>query len=381
MSGSLRRVSNPVSAESAPLNHHSHCAPGREDHFRKTGTCLLPQEVDKLARYHKIQKSNASIEDVRKKYGAEVPDWELVLPPGKTIETIKDGDIGNGQIKYLDVWRPFRSQDKWYHNWLATDDIDLVLRQYHKQYPSFHFLGTHPIDFLPDERGVCSYPSCLRTPSISKLKKNEIQFFAVVLNTDDSTRPGEHWFCIFVDKRDASVSLFDSTGKGRDRLKWTHIERFLHFVKKVLCPKCTGGCGKCSDIILSVCANQVQKQPVSSGECGVYCTHFILSRLQSATTCPSAPPQPDKPWYTRGEWSSEHREADSTWCGHPNEIAFASHCTQNINAYNNYIKNQRTQFWNVYKKENGKLRVVSPEPSKGLVCAATKPERISFQKF
>lgn len=101
----------------------------------------------------------------------------------------------------------------------------------------------------PAFKGV--FPSDVIPP----LQKNS----AVVVNRDDSSLPGTHWLCMYVDASD-NLEFFDSYGQPPSF--------YGDFIKDYV--------SKYSN----VCWNSVSFQSPTSNVCGHYCIYFIVKRCQ-----------------------------------------------------------------------------------------------------
>jgi hypothetical protein len=83
--------------------------------------------------------------------------------------------------------------------WLSTDEIEHVEKEFMKLFPKYYYVGTFPMDFdAKSETGQCLLTSLCSLDLKSLYKKGYTQI-GVVLNTDVSTGPGEHWVAIFCD--------------------------------------------------------------------------------------------------------------------------------------------------------------------------------------
>ncbi len=92
--------------------------------------------------------------------------------------------------------------------WLTTSDINAVL----KDVPGF--LGTYGIDYANDPRAM----------SLVDPNGNDR---SVVLNTDPSHEPGEHWFAVYVSPARKSICVYDSMGDHPPRPVRDLVARLL----------------------------------------------------------------------------------------------------------------------------------------------------------
>jgi hypothetical protein len=112
----------------------------------------------------------------------------------------------------------------------------LEINRYLTKFPQFK--GTYPRDMLPT---INRLPACL------------------VINTDPSNEPGEHWVAVFID-RNGSGEYFDSFG-----IPPLHEEilEFLHYN----CPQ-------------GWLCNNITFQSIYSETCGMYCVIYLSSKCK-----------------------------------------------------------------------------------------------------
>jgi len=95
-----------------------------------------------------------------------------------------------------------KAPDSWIVNpeeWLSTDDIEHVEKQFMKIFPKYHYVGTFPIDFdSKSETGKCLVSSLCSLDLKTLYNKGYTQI-GIVFNTDVSTGPGKHWVAVFCD--------------------------------------------------------------------------------------------------------------------------------------------------------------------------------------
>lgn len=107
--------------------------------------------------------------------------------------------------------------------------------------------GVLPCDFLKNFK-VQSYP-CI-----------------IVVNTDRSYQPGEHWCLFFIEHKGDAVEFYDSYGLGIRAF----AREFYDFARKNA---------------RGIYCNNIQLQNESSTVCGDYCLYFAYRRLQGKTPC------------------------------------------------------------------------------------------------
>jgi len=105
------------------------------------------------------------------------------------------------------------------------------------------YIGTYPRDLLP--------------------YKKVSDRSAIIINTDDSSNPGQHWVPLFLDK--GIAEYFDSFG-----FKIIHND-ILKFLNK--------------NNIKKIIYNNKQLQSVTTSTCGAYCVLFVKFRCNNYSFC------------------------------------------------------------------------------------------------
>lgn len=160
------------------------------------------------------------------------------------LNEIKDKNLRH-QLKYFTIKPKMREPNLY---WLSTSDINYVMNQYSKIYPSFLFLGAHPCDFY----------------KINNIDYDEIKKYnkiGIICNLDPHDKPGYHWVAIFIDNVSKSIEYYDSTGN----LPIKELTEFINKLKNIF--------AKHKYIV-----NNIKHQNKDT-ECGVYSIYFIVQRL------------------------------------------------------------------------------------------------------
>ena len=175
--------------------------------------------------------------------------------------------------------------------WLASTDIEAVMRQYEEAVPSFKFLGVVPIDFsAPDPSqaqqkdpfniqrvagsptaslsplgGAAGAQKCLAdefcTVNLKKERAAGIRTIGAVFNLDPHDKSGSHWIacCLLLDER--AIYYFDSYGLPPP----AQVSRFMRsFVLQ--------------DDGLELKYNGRRFQ-FGNSECGMYCMYFLICMI------------------------------------------------------------------------------------------------------
>jgi hypothetical protein len=188
------------------------------------------------------------------------------------------------------------------YQWLSTDDIYNVMKQYEIKYPRFKFIGPLPMDFLnlkdPDSK-FCQSLNLDRA-------KSKYDNIGVILNMDASKDGGSHWIAMHIDLNRREIQFFDSYGDkhlydNKHYLPFYDSEGKYHKENKIALPpnvqkfvfQCMlaispdlkntmnqkGGTNKTMvKMPYNLKVNTIQHQYANS-ECGVYSMLFIIKSL------------------------------------------------------------------------------------------------------
>jgi hypothetical protein len=87
------------------------------------------------------------------------------------------------------------------YEWLSSDDIDAIEKNFMELFPHYFFEGSVPIDFdLTNETNECIV-STLCAMKLPELAKKGYDQIGIVFNTDPHDGPGQHWVAVFCDIR------------------------------------------------------------------------------------------------------------------------------------------------------------------------------------
>jgi hypothetical protein len=156
--------------------------------------------------------------------------------------------------------------------WLSSDDIQAVEKNYTTLFPGYEFLGSGPIDFdLKNETRECivSTLCAIKLPELFKAGKQRI---GIIFNTDPHDGPGEHWVALFCDIRPEleypRVTYFDSYAHTPEPEIQTLMKRW----KKQWDATGVHKNG------MKMTFNKTRHQYKDS-ECGMYCLYFHYACL------------------------------------------------------------------------------------------------------
>ena len=106
-----------------------------------------------------------------------------------------------------------------------------------------HFLGAYPFDLLPPKPRTID--------------------FSLVINTDKSTLPGDHWLVLL--RKDSTVYFIDSYGRNYNDS--TFEKGFTDSIKNYVGDE-------------KIHHNKMWLQRLTSNVCGVYCVYFIRELVE-----------------------------------------------------------------------------------------------------
>lgn len=179
-----------------------------------------------------------------------------------------DQDFANNSLKKLkkNVFRP-KMPSSWKKNkyeWLSTTDINVVMKQYEKEYPNFRFIGPVPVDCYIGSNLSCELTNLDIVKTFKKINK-----LGIIYNLDYSYQSGSHWVGLFVDGVKEHIVYFDSVGTPPpEEIKYL-MEKIKSEFKKE---------GKDYKIIISKKSHQY-----GNTECGIYSMNFIIQMLKGKT--------------------------------------------------------------------------------------------------
>ena len=150
--------------------------------------------------------------------------------------------------------------------WLSSDELTNVMKQYEKTYPHFIFIGPSPIDF--EKKMIfndCVWEDLCKF-DIRKHIDNGKTKIGIIFNLDPADKEGSHWVATFIDIQRKGIYYYDSNGiKAPPRIK-----KFLQKVKEQ---------GKQLKIKFKIEENTVEHQ-MRDGECGMFTLYFIINMLK-----------------------------------------------------------------------------------------------------
>jgi len=162
--------------------------------------------------------------------------------------------------------------------WLSSEEIENVMKQYEDKFPAFEFLGPSPSDYsAPKVAGVCVWEE-LCNFSLKKYVDSGTHKIGVIFNTDPHTEDGSHWVSLFINidnrndghKTNNYIFFFDSTGDRPQK----EIRKFIETVT---------GQGLALGIRFKQFVNRKQHQKRDT-ECGMYALFMIVNLIEGTRT-------------------------------------------------------------------------------------------------
>jgi hypothetical protein len=153
--------------------------------------------------------------------------------------------------------------------WLDSNNISAVMKQYEYNYPNFRFIGPSPINYaeiLHDNNCVwdelCNF-------ELDSYIENGVNKFGIIFNLDEHDEEGSHWVCLFIDINKEELYYFDSYG-------FRIVPKINTFSKNIIKQS------KESDNVNTFTrySNKIEHQTKTDSECGMYCLYIIIELLK-----------------------------------------------------------------------------------------------------
>jgi len=151
------------------------------------------------------------------------------------------------------------------NEWLNSNDLINVMKQYEKKYTNFKFIGPSPIDFDKKKMfGQCVWND-LCNFNLKNLLYKGITKIGIILNTDPHYLSGSHWICIFINMDKEYIYYFDSNAD----ITPPQVRKFLDKVSNQ---------AKLLNINIKKYINTTEHQKGDT-ECGMYVLYIIIILL------------------------------------------------------------------------------------------------------
>ena len=147
------------------------------------------------------------------------------------------------------------------NEWLNSNDINKVMKQYEMEYKNYEFIGPSPIDF--DKKllyGECVWNELCNLNIANLIKKGKTKI-GIIFNTDPHNKGGAHWISLFIDIPRQFIFYFDSNGDNMPSQVKILTDRIIKQ-------------GIPLNIDFDLYYN-VKEHQYSNTECGMYCLYFL----------------------------------------------------------------------------------------------------------
>lgn len=179
--------------------------------------------------------------------------------------------LGNVKGEITNSFAPEQPKE-WKRNpneWLSSDEITDVMKQYEKAYKCFKFIGPTPIDF--DKRklyGECVWDE-LCNLDLNEMKKRGKFKIGIIFNTDPHDKGGQHWISMFINIKTGLIFFYDSTGDHEQPEITKLVKRLIKQGSEMKPP-----------IHFKYDTNNGIQHQKGNTECGMYSLYFIVHMLK-----------------------------------------------------------------------------------------------------
>ncbi len=252
------------------------CAPGKK---YTEGSCFTLDDLKEIAqKYNQSHKDKISLEQLHTKrelLRELIPRFQKQFGCNDQICWLSKAPVSDNIKKY--TFRP-KGPNKQF-DWLSTEDIESVMKQYEHVHKDFKFLGAVPSDF--DELPIYETTDLQFAELESSTPK-----IAAVINLDTHDQSGSHWVAFYANLKTNTIYYFDSFRKQPQNRVRKFITRLLGYMAtknqdtKLDIEKFMTRYKKSAEYDIRY--NKVQHQYKNS-ECGVYSLNFIIRLLEGET--------------------------------------------------------------------------------------------------
>tara|TARA_B100000787_G_C16167437_1_gene284642 strand:- start:228 stop:1055 length:828 start_codon:yes stop_codon:yes gene_type:complete len=233
---------------------------------KKVNTCYSRKQLLQMTKkWNKQNKKKIKVKSSKKVL------WDSLN--NKLNKQCKTEWCWNKQLLNLPgIFRP-DMPSKWKKNpreWLDSNNIINVMKQYERDRDDFTFIGPVPIDFdLQNKEGQCLVDDLCKV-EVEPLFHNNKTKIGIIFNLDKHNETGSHWTALFIDTERKGLFYFDSYGYPPEEEIVALMDKIQHQYKQM-------------NIVLKKQINGIRHQYKYS-ECGMYCINFIIKMLTTKTT-------------------------------------------------------------------------------------------------
>jgi len=164
------------------------------------------------------------------------------------------------------------SPKEWSKNpneWLSSNDILEVMKQYEIKYKCFDFIGPSPIDFDTHKLyGECVWEELCHFNIEDEIKNKRFKI-GIIFNLDPHYKGGSHWVSMFVNIKKGEIFFFDSAGDKAPKQVVKLANRIIKQGKQLKIP-----------INFKFDQNYPIEHQYGDTECGIYSLYFIAHMLE-----------------------------------------------------------------------------------------------------
>jgi hypothetical protein len=230
------------------------CAPSK---FKRTFTCYSKKEL----RSFKREYNRTHHQKITQKKTVRI--WKELMD---TLNCQKESCIAKRLNITTKRFAP-KHPSEWDKNpteWLSSNEITDVLRQYERAYPEFKYIGPSPADFYFRENGTCVWEELCRF-NVHKMAQEKTKV-GIIFNLDTHEGGGTHWVAVFMDLVKKIMYYFDSTGVPMK--EEPHIYKFYEKVKG-------------QDPEYRLLENHPVEHQFGNTECGIYVLFFTILMIRT----------------------------------------------------------------------------------------------------
>jgi hypothetical protein len=235
------------------------CAPSKH---KKRWTCYSNKQLRTLKRaYNKTQKHGIRSNRPRDIWNELHNALRHCKQESCFATTLHEDEMKN---RAFAPTRPITWEKK-ITEWLSSDDITGVLRQYERVYKDFKYIGPSPSDFYYLDDGKCVWEELCKFKIKNAIAKGHVKV-GIVFNLDDHHGPGTHWVAVYLDLVRMIMYYFDSAGGPIEDEPhiYTLYTKLKHQESKLVLKQ-----------------NHPIEHQYGKSECGMYVIFFIVTMIQS----------------------------------------------------------------------------------------------------
>lgn len=159
--------------------------------------------------------------------------------------------------------------------WLDSNNIRIVMKQYEKTYNDFEFIGPSPIDYNSiNEDNEYVWPELINYSVANKMKEG-IKKSGIIFNLDKHNEPGSHWVALYICYKDNTIYYFDSNSNDSIEDIPSEVLKFSNKIQEEVKNN--------YDSVFEFKFNRQEHQKENT-ECGMYCLYFIIQMLTEKKT-------------------------------------------------------------------------------------------------